>query len=221
MNVLGKAVLLLSGCNPRQEPQTPSSEFWPDPSAKAEVYLQSNCQIQASDTAAPNQLAFNEQLPRSGVSSAFGWCAAMQWERPRWSSGDPKGVLAYAFSLITQMHSRFSCWCPPDIDLTDHDSSLSWQTTPKQMPFPTFHAYDFPAGFLRTTGSVTLTGILTSQSKIWATDTADFIVVETAKSFLVIFHHLSLLRILLTAFSILNNKQPSICIFSKSREEWS
>lgn len=117
MNVLSKAVLLLSGCNPRQEPQIPSSEFWPDPSAKAEVYLQSNCQIQASDTAAPNQLAFNEQLPRSGVTSAFGWCAAMQWECPRCSSGDPKGVLAYAFSLITQMHSRFSCWCPPDIDL--------------------------------------------------------------------------------------------------------
>lgn len=115
MNVLGTAVLLLSGCNPRQEPQTPSSEFWPDPSAKAEVYLQSNCQIQASDSAVPNQLAFNEQLPRSGVTSAFGWCAAMQWERPRCSSGDPKGVLAYAFSLITQMHSRFSCWCPPDL----------------------------------------------------------------------------------------------------------
>lgn len=55
------------------------------------------------------------------------------------------------------------------------------------MPFPTFQAYDFPAGFLRTTGSVTLTGIVTSQSKVWATDTADFILVETAKSFLVIF----------------------------------
>lgn len=117
MNVLGQAMLLLSGYNLRQEPQTPNSEFWPDPSVQAEVYLQNNCQIQASDTAAPNQLAFNEQLPRSGASSAFGWCAAMQWELPRCSSGDPKGILAYAFSLMTQMCSRFSCGCPPDIDL--------------------------------------------------------------------------------------------------------
>lgn len=138
MNVLGQAVLLLSECNPRQEPKSHSLEFWPAPSVKVEVYSQNNCQIQAGDTAASQRSwILVSSFPGQGSVLPLGDvqpCSGMPSMQFRWPKRD------FSFCLFTRDPNaqQVLMLMPSRYRLTDHDRSLSWQAILKQCHFPHF-----------------------------------------------------------------------------------
>lgn len=166
----------------------------------------------------PKQLAFNEQLPRSDISSVFGQCAAPLWELPRCSSGDPKGMLSSVFSLITPPAPQVHVPMTFRYRLTNSwDLSVLADNPKANAISPCFRHAISPQVSSGQLAPLLQEALMPVRPRFGLQALQDSLWWKQWKLFSLHFFHLYLLRILLTAFSFFRqHKQLSICIFFKT-----